>query len=113
MKRNTLNRRAFVGAAAAGVASAALAPSGRAQFPSPGEATVRDRLWLFANPINSTFPHTGRRSVTSPAEGAFYMGIPNIIIQANAGAEARHGRFDPPFEQYAVAPREARPRVAV
>jgi len=104
MKRNTLNRRAFVGAAAAGVASAALAPPGHAQFPSPGEGTVRDRLWLFANPINSTFPHTGRRSVMSPAEGAFYLGIPNIImIQANAGPEAQHGRFDPPFEQYAVA----------
>ena len=40
---------------------------------------VRDRLWLFANPINSTYPHTLRRSVVSPAEGAFFLGIPNVI----------------------------------
>ena len=40
----------------------------------------------------------------SPAEGALYFGIPNIYMnQANAGAEAKLGRFDSPFEQYAVA----------
>jgi hypothetical protein len=91
-------------AAAGGLAASALAAPAQAQYLLPKEDTVRDRLWLFANPTNSTYPHTLRRSVMSPAEGAFYLGIPNIImVQANAGAEAEHGRFDPPFEQYAVA----------
>ena len=32
------------------------------------------------------------------------MGIPNVYMnQANEGPEAKLGRFDPPFEQYAVA----------
>jgi hypothetical protein len=40
----------------------------------------------------------------SPAEGALYLGVPNVYMnQANAGAEAKLGRFEPPFEQYAVA----------
>ena len=48
--------------------------------------------------------HTRRRTVMSPAEGTFYLGIPNIYMnQANAGAEAKLGRFEPPFEQYAVS----------
>ncbi len=65
---------------------------------------MRDRLWLFGSPAGSTAPHTGRRTVMSPAEGAAYLGVPNIYMnQANAGAEAKLGRFEPPFEQYAVA----------
>jgi len=61
-------------------------------------------LWLFGSPTGSTAPHTLRRTVMSPAEGGFYLGIPNIYMnQANAGAEAKLGRFEPPFEQYAVA----------
>jgi len=104
MKSNPLNRRTFVQLAAGGLAASALSAPALAQYRLPQDGTVRDRLWLFANPTNSTYPHTRRRSVVSPAEGAFYLGIPNIMmIQANKGPEAEHGRFDPPFEQYAVA----------
>jgi hypothetical protein len=33
--------------------------------------TIRDRLWIFCCATNSDFPHIGRRSVMSPAEGAY------------------------------------------
>ena len=40
----------------------------------------------------------------SPVEGALYLGVPNIYMnQACSGDEAKLGRFEPPFEQYAVA----------
>lgn len=101
---NMMTRRGFLGATACGLAASAVTSPLRAQPVMPKEGTVRDRLWLFASPTGSTAPHTGRRTVMSPAEGAYYLGIPNIYMnQANAGAEAKLGRFEPPFDQYAVA----------
>lgn len=98
------NRRQFLGIAAGAVAAAACARRASAQLRLPADGTARDRFWLFASPTGSTAPHTLRRTVMSPAEGALYMGIPNVYMnQANAGAESKLGRFDPPFEQYAVA----------
>jgi hypothetical protein len=103
MDGTTLTRRKFLAATAGGLAASVWTAPLAAQWPSPKEGTVRDRLWLFGSPTGSTAPHTKRRTVMSPAEGAFYLGIPNIYMnQANAGAAAL-GRFEPPFEQYAVA----------
>lgn len=104
MERNALTRRKFLAATAGGLAVSACAAPASAQLLLPQEGTVRDRLWIFGSPTGSTAPHTKRRTVMSPAEGALYMGIPNIYMnQANAGAEAKLGRFEPPFAQYAVA----------
>jgi hypothetical protein len=69
---------------------------------SQGE-TVRDRLWIFSCATNSDFPHIGRRSVVSPAEGAFYLGVPNILMVQSAEKEAPYGRLEPPLEPYTVA----------
>jgi hypothetical protein len=103
MGRNTLTRRQLL-AAAGGLAASAWAAPLSAQWSLPKEGTVRDRLWLFGSPAGSTAPHTKRRTVISPVEGAIYLGVPNIYMnQANAGAEAKLGRFELPFEQYAVA----------
>jgi hypothetical protein len=103
MDWTTQTRRKFLAATAGGLAASVWTAPLAAQWPSPKEGTVRDRLWLFGSPTGSTAPHTKRRTVMSPAEGAFYLGIPNIYMnQANAGAAAL-GRFEPPFEQYAVA----------
>jgi len=109
MVKNTLSRRGLFWLAAGGLA-APLCPSAlSAQIPASKADTVRDRLWLFGSPTGSTAPHTGRRTVMSPAEGAFYLGVPNIYMnQANAGAEAKLGRFEPPFAQYAIALRPFR-----
>lgn len=104
MNRTQLHRRNFLGVAAGGLLAASLGGSAQAQTPLAKEGTLRDRLWLFGSPTGSTAPHTKRRTVMSPAEGAYYLGIPNIYMnQANAGPEAALGRFEPPFEQYAVA----------
>ncbi len=70
-----------------------------------GNETVRDRLWLFACPANSDFPAMQRRSVMTPVEGAYYMGIPNLMVVQASEREAPFGRFEPPFAQYAVAMR--------
>jgi hypothetical protein len=102
MDRNNLNRRTLLGVAAGGLALSALPELAHAQFSLPDDGTLRDRLWLFATATNAAYPHTQRRSVMSPAEGAYYLGIPNVImVQSNKGAESEHGRFNPPFEQYA------------
>jgi hypothetical protein len=104
MDWNTVTRRKFLAATASGLAASVWTAPLAAQLPSSKADTVRDRLWLFGSPTGSTAPHTGRRTVMSPAEGAFYLGIPNLYMnQANAGAEAKVGRFNPPFAQYAVA----------
>jgi len=104
MDENRLTRRKFLATTAAGLAASACTGRLAAQWPSTKAGTVRDRLWLFASPTGSTAPYTKRRTVMSPAEGAFYLGVPNIYMnQADAGPEAKLGRFEPPFEQYAVA----------
>lgn len=104
MDWKTLNRRTFITAATGGLAASSLTSPAQGQLRLPKGGTVRDRLWIFASPTGSTAPHTGRRTVMSPAEGALYLGIPNVYMnQANAGAESKLGRFEPPFEQYAVA----------
>lgn len=98
-----LSRRKFLAFTTGGLAATVCGPLA-AQRPAAREGTVRDRLWLFGSPAGSTAPHTGLRTVMSPAEGAFYLGIPNVYMnQANAGAEAKLGRFERPFAQYAVA----------
>lgn len=104
MHGDTLTRRRLLLATAGGLAASVGTAPLFAELPSSKEDTVRDRLWLFGSPTGSTAPHTGRRTVMSPVEGALYLGVPNIYMnQANAGAEASLGRFEPPFEQYAVA----------
>ena len=74
---------------------------------SPG-GTVRDRLWVFACPINNDYPNIRRRSLMSPVESAFYLGIPNLIVvqwYPKAGEEGWWKAFEPPLEQYAIAMR--------
>ncbi|MGI6419146.1 MAG: hypothetical protein ACOX1P_26170 [Thermoguttaceae bacterium] len=93
-------RRIFSGALLIAVAVCA-APPASAQ--AAEAETVRDRLWVFSCPTNSDFPHIGRRSVVSPAEGAFYLGVPNILMVQASERESPYGRLEPPFEQYTVA----------
>ncbi len=104
MSGNKVTRRGFLGTTAGALAASAIVSPLQAQLVAPREGTLRDRLWLFGSPTGSTAPHTRRRTVMSPVEGALYLGLPNIYMnQANAGAESKLGRFESPFEQYAVA----------
>jgi hypothetical protein len=89
MDWNIVTRRKFLASTAGCLAASAGVAPLAAQSPPARKDRLRDRLWLFGSPTGSTAPHTRRRSVTSPAEGAFYLGIPNLYMnQANAGAEA-------------------------
>ncbi len=72
------------------------------------DSTLRDRLWVFACPANSDWSYFKRRSVMSPAESAFYLGVPNIIMVQIGKSTEQYQRFEPPFEQYAIALRPLR-----
>ncbi len=101
-----LNRRELFEICAAGAVGADLAQSGFAQMLPVKDRTVRDRLWEFACPVNSDFPNLGVRSVMTPAEGAFFLGVPNIIMvqcYPRPGRDDRFRPFEPPLEQYATA----------
>jgi hypothetical protein len=98
-----LNRRRFFKTFAAAASGQTLIRTGLAERHPVKERTVRDRLWVFACPANSDFPIMQRRSVMTPVESAFYLGVPNIIVVQAHESEAKYGRFEPPFAQYAVA----------
>lgn len=98
-----VTRREILTTAAAGLAGCALPNVALAQKPVAQEGMVRDRLWIFTCAANSDFPHIGRRSVMTPAESAFFLGVPNIIMVQSSESEARYGRLEPPLAQYAVA----------
>lgn len=97
------SRRAVLQLTAAAASGFLAGKSGRAQVRSNQQSTVRDRLWVFACPANSDWPYFERRSVMSPAESAFYLGVPNIIMVQIGESTEQFKRFEPPFEQYAIA----------
>lgn len=107
-----LHRRLFLQTVVGATASGGLASYGFGQVCLPKEGTVRDRLWVFCNPVNADYDYVRRRSVMTPLEGAIYLGVPNMIM-VNQYPD-RHGGplprpdedgwyqpWEPPFEQYA------------
>lgn len=106
-----LNRRQLFKVCAAGAVGPRLTRAGFARRHPVSGGTVRDRLWVFACPVNSDFPNVGVRSVMTPAESAFFLGVPNIIMvqcYPRPGRDDRFKPFEPPFEQYATALRPLR-----
>ncbi len=89
------SRRDFFASATAGLATWAVQSSVLAQPPVAKDDMVSDRLWVFACAANSDFPHLGRRSVMTPAESAFYLDVPNIIVVQSSTTEAPYGRLEP------------------
>jgi hypothetical protein len=65
---------------------------------STGKATVRDKLWLWGHDAGAHDDGWGlpRPSRITPAEAAFYLGIPNLIMVRY------QGRPPFPFDQYAL-----------
>ena len=101
-----LNRRQFLGAAGGATMASINFVGASPQVPIAKEGTVRDRLWVFACPVNNDYPHLRRRSLMTPAESAFFFGIPNILIiqvRPRPGEEKWFKPFEPPFDQYAIA----------
>jgi hypothetical protein len=99
-----VHRRRFLQTAAGAMASGGLASYGFGQICPAKPGTVRDRLWVFCNPVNADYGIVLKRSVISPFESAVYMGVPNIIMvnqYPEAGQEGWYKPWEPPFELYA------------
>lgn len=110
-----MNRRTFLELAAA--ASSQVIPA-ISQVCSVKSGTVRDRLWVFCNPINADYDIVGRRSVISPLESALYLGIPNIMMvnqypdpNIKPGEDGFYQAWRPPFELYAYPMKKLLKRV--
>ncbi|HZT33369.1 MAG TPA: twin-arginine translocation signal domain-containing protein [Bryobacteraceae bacterium] len=99
-----VSRRGFLEAAAAATAGGALPSAAWGQVCPAKEGTVRDRIWIFANPVNADFNFVRKRSVMSPLEAAVYMGAPNLLMvnqYPRRGQEGIYQAWAPPYEQYA------------
>jgi len=57
---------------------------------------VRDRFWIFTCVAGADNPSLKRPSRMTPAEGALYLGVPNLIMVCWQGKPA------PPYDQYAI-----------
>ena len=77
------------------------------------QETVRDRLWIFtvvAGMNNDRLEDGGVRggSRMTPAEGAFYLGVPNLIMVRERGlphrpSHEKNWKARTSFEQYAIS----------
>ncbi len=116
IQANRASRRAFLGAAAAGAASLALAasekPTAEAEAPKRKPSTVRDRMWIFtcAAGLNNKELALGNYrggSRMTPAEGAFYLNVPNLLLircyDLPTPPNKEQGRVKTSFEQYAIS----------
>ena len=103
---NRPSRRTLLKLGAGAVACSALARTARGEGAAMARgSTVRDRLWLFGVPANVNYPYLHHRSLMTPAEGALYLSIPNVImVQVKDKAEGvEYKGFEPPYAQYAIA----------
>lgn len=103
-----ISRRELIkGTAGIAIGTAGIRTVSRSQGCLAKEGTVRDRLWLFGVPANDGYGYVHRRSLMSPAEGAYYLGIPNIlmnqVVRRSLEEEGKYKPFEPPFEQYTIA----------
>jgi hypothetical protein len=111
-----LSRRSVLGTLATGTATLALANPGKPALTTDGQArprsTVRDHLWIFTVPAGSDDNyfskgnfHGGSRM--TPAEGAFYLNVPNLILVRNDDKpplpSSERGWARTSFEQYATS----------
>jgi hypothetical protein len=99
-----VRRRQFLQTAAGLTAGNGLSSSALSQVCAVKAGTVRDRLWVFCNPVNADYEYVRKRSVMSPLESALYLGAPNIIMAnqyPEAGQEEWYKPWEPPLEQYA------------
>jgi hypothetical protein len=83
-----------------------------APLPEDNRATVRDRLCIFTTPSgssNNSMELGGFRggSRMTPAEGAFYLNVPNLILVRNRELPSlpsnQQWRAKTEYEQYAIA----------
>jgi hypothetical protein len=106
-----MRRRWLLQTAAGLTASYGLSSFACSQVCPVKEGTVRDRLWVFCNPVDADYEYVRKRSVMSPLESALYLGVSNMIMvnqYPEAGQESCYKPWEPPFEQYAYPLRLAK-----
>ena len=107
-----MHRRRFLQTTAAISASCAFPHLAAGQLCPVKPGTVRDRLWVFCNPVNGDYEYVRKRSVMTPLEGAVYLGVPNMIMvnqyperngrtPLHPGQDGWYMPWVPPFELYA------------
>lgn len=99
-----VSRRGFLQATTALSAAGGLSSVSFGQTCPAKKGTVRDRIWIFANPVNADYNMVQKRSVMSPLEAAVYMGVPNLLMvnqYPEKGEEQTYKAWQPPYEQYA------------
>lgn len=94
-----LNRRTFL--QSGGIAAAMALPGvGGAATPSAsGDSRVRDRLWIWTHVpgAHNKDWNLPRPSRMTPAEGAFYLGVPNLLMIRYLGQP------EMPYDPYAIS----------
>ncbi len=75
-----VSRRRFLQTAATLIAADGISTSSFGQVCPAKEGTVRDRIWIFANPVNADYNFVRKRSVMTPLEACVYMGAPNLLM---------------------------------
>ena len=116
-EENRLSRRAMLGCVAIATAAALGATAGDASAAEPvaggsPHTTVRDRLWIFsvlAGGDNDSLERGNVRggSRMTPAEGAFWLNVPNLLLIRSSEEPTLPGgqdwRAKTSFEQYAIS----------
>lgn len=112
--KTMVSRRALLGTAAAGLVGLSSRPARSAQPAAAVKkaSTVRDRFWIFtvfAGGDNNSLESGGYRagSRMTPAEGAFWLGVPNLLLIRSSNLPPLPGgerwRAKTSFEQYAIS----------
>ncbi|HOC70483.1 MAG TPA: hypothetical protein PKO23_16880 [Candidatus Hydrogenedentes bacterium] len=99
MKSVLFNRRSFIHYGAAAAVATGFNTVAAAGTASEADRTVRDRLWIWgqmAGAHNKEW-NLPRPSRMTPAEGAFYLGVPNLMmVRYNKEPEM-------PFDPFAIS----------
>jgi hypothetical protein len=112
-----LSRREMFGTTVTGLAALATgaAAAEKPEAPAhnePKRATVRDRLWIFTVHAGGDNDYLERANVRggsrmTPAEGAFWLGVPNLLLIRSHDEPAlppgQQWRAKTSFEQYATS----------
>jgi hypothetical protein len=102
-------RRNFLAQVAAPTAAWAATGTGAAApplSPAAGESTVRDKFWIWGHVEGSHNSGWGLPGISrmTPAEGAFYLNVPNLIMVAYASAKEPGKMLPaPPYDPYLIS----------
>jgi hypothetical protein len=105
-RRNFLAQMAASTAAWAATGTGALGAAASPPSAAAGEPTVRDKFWIWGHVEGSHNNIYGLPGISrmTPAEGAFYLNVPNLIMVAYASAKEPGKMLPaPPYDPYLIS----------